>query len=463
MSDDEQPIDNPNENIVLDLPSTSTINQPDQLEPQIPSSTSSSSINYLEQWRGKQKVFWFISIANGIAQMILFNIFPAFAAVVGVTSSMMGFLTSIRNLISSLFQGTFGRLSDKYGRKHLLLVGFFLIFAMTTILVFIHNPIMLVIVVILQSFSLSIIIPVWNAALGDVTEIKGRSTYIGKLTSAGYVVAVGVLLLIVGFFFLTDSYANRVVLGLTIPKLGWEIHYGVTFAIIAINFLFCFIGILFLRETRPVNSDKVNPKLRVAFKDKSFRKFLFINSLFGFTMAALWPIYPITQVRILGMSFYQVAICVAIFSICFGLFGFLGGKISDKIGRKPVILFSRLMMFTIPPLYIPAILFQQWWFLVLTNVVSGIGNGIFLVVTNSYALDLSSEQLMGAYSGLKEVAWGIATFLGSICAGFVTQALELSWTLERTIIVLVIVITVLRLVVAFGYLFVTESLTENDT
>ena len=49
-------------------------------------------------------------------------------------------------------------------------------------------------------------------------------------------------------------------------------------------------------------------------------------------------------------------------------------------------------MFSVSLIYIPAVLSGSWLWVILTNVVSGLGNGVFLVMMNAYALDLSNED-----------------------------------------------------------------------
>ena len=64
----------------------------------------------------QKKLFWLISIGNNSAQLVLLNFFQYFAAEI-VREGLLGFLTAIRNLVAAIFQGNFGNLSDKKGRK----------------------------------------------------------------------------------------------------------------------------------------------------------------------------------------------------------------------------------------------------------------------------------------------------------------------------------------------------------
>ncbi|NHJ84438.1 MAG: MFS transporter [Asgard group archaeon] len=402
----------------------------------------------------KQKgLFWLISIGNNSSQLILLNFFQYFAAAIGVREGLMGFLTAIRNLVGALLQGNFGFLSDKHDRKRFLIIGFFLSFAATTLLIFSYNPIMLIVVASVHAFSFSIIIPVWNAAQGDITEIKGRTTFIGKLSFVGQVVGVVLLLFLTGILYYLDYFKSII--------LDFEIQYGIVFAICAANLLICAIGTLFLRETRKFDLERKPPRILSAFRNKPFRNFIIVNSIFGVTMAALWPIFPIIQVKIVEMSFYQLTIVAAIYAILFSLGNLLGGRIADKIGRKPVLIFSRIFMFSVSLIYIPAVWLHSWYYVILTNAVSGIGNGIFIVMMNAYSLDLAGEENQGSYSGLAQTSWGIATFMGSFIAGFIAQSITNNFGELTMVLATTIAIAILRVLASIGYFFIKESLPKE--
>lgn len=409
----------------------------------------------------QKKVLWTVSIGNNSSQLILLNFFQYFAAKI-VPLSVLGFLTAIRNLFGALFQGRIGLWSDKKGRKLFLILGFFLSFSFTTLLIFSYNAVMLIIVATAQALSFSIIIPVWNATLGDVTVIKGRTTIMGKLNAAGQVVGVVLMLLLSGVFYFLTRFKGWIIWGIQIQELDWKLQYGIVFAVCAFLLLLCVISLAFYKETRDITKIQTQPKMKEAFQNKDFRKFIIVNSIFGITMAALWPIYPVIQAVIIEMEVYQLTIAAAIYVIFFSIGGFIGGKIGDQVGRKPVLLFSRLIMFSVSLLYIPAVLFNNWYFVILTNVVSGIGNGVFAVIMNAYALDLSTDETLGSYSGLSQASWGIATFVGSLIFGFISQALTNSFGDVIMVLSTTIAIAIMRVIASIGYFFIKESLSAEN-
>ena len=52
----------------------------------------------------RNNLFRLISVGNATGQSFLFNFFSAFAVQAGIGTDALGFMTSIRNLMSSLFQ-----------------------------------------------------------------------------------------------------------------------------------------------------------------------------------------------------------------------------------------------------------------------------------------------------------------------------------------------------------------------
>ncbi|MGC9780406.1 MAG: MFS transporter [Candidatus Heimdallarchaeota archaeon] len=391
--------------------------------------------------------------------------FSVFAREVGVTAKVLGFIMSIRNLLSGLFQGTIGRLSDRIGRKYILIVGFILSFVIPIPLMFYHNPYFLIFVAVIQAFSVSIIIPTWNAVLGDVTEPSSRATFIGKITSVGRIFSVAISLTVAGVFALIENRFNdSITIGGNIIEITWEIEYGFAFGVAAFNALLCLISMFFLKETRVVSEEKRNhiPKMWVALKDKSFVKFLIVNSFFGITMSLIWPVNPIILSDFFGLDFPQVAVMTSAFAIFIGITTIFGGKICDRIGRKPLIVIANFILVFFPVSMIPAIITGNWLVLLLSRFVGGVGTGLSLVAINAYTLDIAPSDLMGAYSGIREMFYGVTTFIGSFASGFIIDALDLVYDIRIVVIAMSIGVTSLRIIAATGFIFIDKIIPNSN-
>ncbi|MFW9923641.1 MAG: MFS transporter [Candidatus Thorarchaeota archaeon] len=407
--------------------------------------------------KSSKNLFGSIAVGSATGESFFSTFFPPFAALVGLSGTLLGLITSIRNLLGSLFQGIFGRLSDKNGRKYFLLIGFLGNFAVILLLLFVKHPALLVTVSILQAISISIIAPVWTASLGDVTKIKERAFFIGKISALGLVISVGLQLIITIIFYLADNvYKGWIILGwkVNIPE---ELQYKIVFGIAAANYLLCIILTFFLKETKAENKSLTTPHIFEAFKDKSFRKFLIINSINGLMMSLSWPLYPLTQVNILFMDFWEVSIYFASFTVFIGIGQLVGGRIGNKIGRKNLIAIGRISLFIFGPLWILAIVYDSWWWLLIEGVTTGFPVGLAFVGINTYVLDIAHEDMRGTYTGLMQFFWGITTFVGSLIAGVISDALTKAVGISMMAIIMFASIAGIRLIFSLGYLFIDDS------
>ncbi len=411
--------------------------------------------------KGNKKIlFWLLSVFTSTGQFFFGNFFSAFAAEANVTGALMGFITSIRNLLSSVFQPFIGYLSDKLGRKFILFIGIFLNFAITVPLIFFESTWLIVTIAIIQALSLSIFVPTWNALLGDVTKPEIRATFIGKIASLGRLISVSFSLAIALIFYLTNVYEGWVIGGWTV-YIDWRVQYSIAFAIAAVNSLIASALILSLKETRSEDLTHNRPQMRIAFQDKNFMKFVAFYSLFGFSLSFFWPVSPILQVKYLNMEFYQIAILSSVFIMVMSLVQVISGKLSDKFGRKPLFVFGAFVLVFYPVSMLPAIVTGNWLWLIAANTLAGFGTGTFFVSLNALTLDLAPDDLMGAYSGIRELFFGITTFCGSLASGFIIDSLESSYGLFFTIFWMLIGISILRFFASVGFFFVTESLPKN--
>jgi MFS family permease len=401
---------------------------------------------------------------------IFMQFYSAFAYFYGVSKAALGFLTSIRNLISGLFQGTIGRLSDKLGRKNILLIGFIISFLIPLPLLFNRSQWLMILIAVVQALSVSIIIPSWNAVLGDVTKPSFRATFIGRITSIARLFSVSLSLGLAAIFAIIENrFNNLLTIGGKIFYIGPNTQFNIVWIFAAFNALLCIVFLVFMKETHVVSEEKRNdiPKMWVSLKDKSFRKFLIVNSIYGITMSIVWPINPIIltdeNLLNLGDSFPKLAVLTSAFALFIGLTTVIGGKICDKIGRKPSILISIAILVFFPVSMIPAVVTNNWSILIISRFVGGVGTGLNLVAINAYTLDMAPPELMGAYSGMREMFYGITTFIGSLISGFIVEGLETKFTnlgranpISAAIITMCIGATIIRIIAATGYLFIDK-------
>jgi EmrB/QacA subfamily drug resistance transporter len=96
----------------------------------------------------------------------------------------------------------------------------------------------------------------------------------------------------------------------------------------------------------------------------------------------------------------------------------IAGKLSDIYGRKPFYMLG-IVVFTLGSIL--SGLAPSFWFLVGARVVQGIGMGAVQPLSQAIIGDLVPPRERGAYQGLLGAALGVASMIGPVLGGFVTD------------------------------------------
>jgi len=380
-----------------------------------------------------------VAAANTSGQQFYFNYANLVAVGIGATPIEMSFITSIQNLGSALLQGFFGRLSDKIGRKIVLLLGFIIATITTAFLAYNSSTISFMIIIAAYSIGISMIIPSWNALVGDISTEKSRVKILGQLGMIGTITA-SIILLVLGFF--TDY--------LPFPETYWIFPEGLTdykyrFMMFcgALLFALASIFVIFLQETNRFKAKNPFQSIKKTFQNRKFAIFTAVTLVWWFVMSFLWPLNPYILKR-LNPSSAEVAVLSAVFSASMAIAQISAKKVVNKIGRKMTI-FVGLISFCLVPFIL---IFSYYWYIIIfANIFGGASNGIVMVAINAEILDMADLKTKGAYTGAYNLMMGVVTFCGSFLCGiifeFVTKGISylensFFYILQITLIILTI-------------------------
>lgn len=234
----------------------------------------------------------------------------------------IGLLTSIYPLFQLLFVILWGKLSDRYGRKPIIIVGLIGFIIMQLLTGLATSLTMLYIARILGGIFTSAVIPVSNAFLSDITSKKHRTKI---MAWSGVAISSGVIFgPVLGSFLSQTNLHFRYSLG--IFHLD---RFSVPFILVALlGFTVLVILIKWLRNTKPV-SRFVSGKQKLNF---SFSRFFIVLLLLSFVMQfvvtlfeTVFSIYGKNQLLFssnqIGIGFMLCGVVMAVLQPVFATYG----------------------------------------------------------------------------------------------------------------------------------------------
>jgi MFS family permease len=271
---------------------------------------------------------------------------------------------------------------------------------------------MLMIIRFYHGFSTAIFVPVATAAIAEsYPEKKGK--YISSFSSITLVGRFIAPLTGGAMLFITNFY-----------------YYGVYIGC-AISGTIALILTIFLYQNRHRVSENVNTtekssltikEFMKGFKDVLRNKVILTTSVVQASQYFAYGIveaYVILYAESLGFDIRIIGVIPATLTFMFVVFKPLMGSISDKVGRRVIIIFGLLLGGGIS-LLIPLTTDYFWFFLVLCGF--GIGMAMVISSTAAYVSDFSKKEDYGAAIGTLSTIMDIGQTIGPILSGYILIA-----------------------------------------
>jgi len=156
----------------------------------------------------------------------------------------------------------------------------------------------------------------------------------------------------------------------------------------------------------------------MANKNKASLGIIFLTifiDLMGFGI--LIPILPTFASKELGISDFGIGSIVAVFSLMQFIFNPMMGKLSDKIGRRPVILVTQLMTAVS---YIIFAFSNSFLLLFLSRMLAGLG-GSNIGVAQAYIADITTKEERAKGMGIIGAAFGLGFVFGPVIGAILAK------------------------------------------
>jgi MFS family permease len=157
------------------------------------------------------------------------------------------------------------------------------------------------------------------------------------------------------------------------------------------------------------------PRLGLAANAAQFSLLVVVNALVGGVLGSERTVLPLLAEREFHLTAYTAALTyILAFGATKAATNFVAGTLSDRYGRKPVLLAGWLIALPIPAMLIWA---PSWGWIVAANVLLGVNQGLAWSTTVIMKIDLAGPDRRGLAMGLNEAAGYVAVAATAMATG----------------------------------------------
>lgn len=346
-----------------------------------------------------------IAVVNALGYGIVIPILYSYSKHFGLTDFQNGLLFSIFSICSFIATPLIGRMSDKYGRRPLLIISIIGTVVSFFMQAFAPSALFLFAARALDGLTAGNI-SVASAVISDTTTLENRAKGFGIIGAS------------FGFGFVFGPAISALTVGIS-PSLPFIIA-GVITLIAAI------ITILFLPETNKhigqVHHGKLFDfgKLWHALFDPGVGPTLLITLVFflAFACSIIYGFQPFSK-RILMLSDVQI-------SIMFVLFGIVGlltqvlivPRVTKWLGLKKAFSTS---IFVVACAFFSMFFIRSLPLFIIANIILGVANSITQPLTQAILSQETDEKSQGTIMGINASYMSIGQIFGPITGGLVAS------------------------------------------
>ena len=163
------------------------------------------------------------------------------------------------------------------------------------------------------------------------------------------------------------------------------------------------------------------PRLRLGLHHNlaQFSLLIGVNALVGGMIGQERTVLPLLAEREFGLTAFTAALTfIAAFGAVKAVTNFFAGTLSDRYGRKPVLVAGWLIGMPVPLLLIWA---PSWAWVIAANVLLGVNQGLTWSTTVIMKIDLVGPERRGFAMGLNEAAGYGAVAVTALATGYIAE------------------------------------------
>lgn len=364
------------------------------------------------------RLFSIASFLNDLGSDIIYPVWPAFLTqYLKANMTIVGFIDGLGDAIVSISQALSGFLSDKIKKRKIFIWVGYLFGAISRIGYALSQTYHPVIIFRILDRTGKIRSAPRDAAIADLSTNETRGRNFGILRSMDNLGAVtGIVLCMILFPLL--GYKNLFLLA-SIPSV-----------------IGAMLILIFYKDEK--FQTQVFKGYTLKLLNKNLKLLFFVSSIFA--LGSFSYSFLLVFANQKGFPIYSLPVLYLIFTFIASLFSYYFGKLSDKLGRKIVLIFS--FSFWIISLLI-LIQFPSIIGFVFSFIFYGLHKAAFEPVHKTYISELSPVEIRASVLGGFQMVMGLFTFPASFIAGILwdTFSLLTPFYLSITLTIVAIVLT----------------------
>jgi len=339
----------------------------------------------------------FVSLFTDLSSQMVFPLIPLFLVSIGASAWVIGFVEGAAETTASLLKVFSGLWSDRVKRrKPFIFAGYSISTITKPLFAFAYVWPFVLIIRIVERIGKGIRNAPRDAIIAESTD----SSTVGK--SYGFHRAMDGI----------GSITGALIAFLLLPTIGFKNIFLIAF----IPGLIAVILILLIKEKKVKKGSIKKRSFKISIKKLplNLKLFILVSSVFAF--GHFGYAFILLKAKNIGLGNDLVIFFYVLFYFVYTLLVIPAGILSDKVGRKPIILISYLL-FAVTSL---GLLFAQNLLMILIMfIVYGIFYAMIDGVQRAFVADLAPKDLKATALGTYHTSIGLVALPGGLIAGLI--------------------------------------------
>jgi DHA1 family multidrug resistance protein-like MFS transporter len=323
----------------------------------------------------------------------------------------LGYITMGFALAQFILSPILGFLGDRIGRRPIILLALGGYAAVNIGFLFAPNTAILMVLRYFEGGVTAGLLPAAQATVGDIVPANRRAQGV-SIVMAGY-----------GFGFVLGPFIG----GLLYDMWGFAAPFIASSSMGLIALVFACVLVPETHTGIKQSKIKVNSKqnrqsiFSREYLPNSLTTFvvlILVSFVLTFTFAFISPVMVFYVYDDLNFSATQFGLLIGVLGLAMALGQIFLGGLSDKYGRKPIMI-SGLIVSSI--FYVGMIIFTKFATCFLVSAIGGIGSALASSATSAYVLDISDDDNKSRIQGIRGSSMALGEAIGPLLAVFISN------------------------------------------